>query len=82
MLQSVTANTKGISWMVPMNELETAQKEVALTGDIARCHYGQPNYPFLKREWLDAVDRVNRIVDRNRAKQEVERQKREENWRK
>lgn len=60
-----------------MTEIEAAQKDASLHGDIARAHWGQPNYLFLKREWLDSVDRLNRLMAAKMAKIEAERESRE-----
>lgn len=66
-----------------MNAVEEARRKASLLGDIARCHYGQPNYPFLKGEWLDAVDELNAAEAAQRAMNEKARERREEKngWR-
>jgi hypothetical protein len=61
-----------------MNEIEAARQDVKLYGEIARTHWGKPNYPFLKREWLDAVDRLNRLTAAKQARIEAEREARED----
>jgi hypothetical protein len=65
-----------------MHEIAAAEREVKLLGEVARAQWGKPSYKYLKREWLDAVDRLNRLVEKYRERTEAARMSREENWKK